>query len=140
MHAQQVAEIGGGRPARILVVEDDDDLRLALAELLEQEGFHVWEASNGNKALALLKTTVHPDVVVLDYRMPGLDGGEVYERLRAQGLDIPVVLITAAASARSLARRHHISHFLGKPFSVEDLLVVIRSAALQSGRASVGTG
>ena len=74
-------------------------------------------------------------VVVLDYRMPGIDGGEVYERLRAQGLDVPVVLITASASARSLARRHRIPHFLGKPFSVEDLLVVIRSAAKQTGRA-----
>ncbi len=80
----------------ILVVDDEQDSRDAVCRFLEKSGHRVFCASNGSEAIALLGTTV-PDSIVLDYRMPDMDGVTVLEVLRSylRWSDVPVVMLTA---------------------------------------------
>lgn len=81
----------------VLVVEDDADTRAAVAELLEDEGFHAVVANNGREALAYLRDHVAPACIVLDLWMPSLDGWSFVSDLRARRMSkIPIVVITAA--------------------------------------------
>ena len=104
--------------ARVLVVEDEGDLRQPLAELLAGAGYEVDTAANGLDALRSARSAP-PDVIVLDLMMPVMNG---WEFLRARGADprlaaIPVVVTSAALGAAPDA-----SHFMGKPFDVDVLL------------------
>ena len=87
--------------ATVLVVDDDDDFRAALAETLEEEGYHVVDARTGDLALALLDDAVKgrtraPDLLVLDLLMPRMSGIEVLQRLRKsrRWASLPVLVIT----------------------------------------------
>lgn len=85
-------------PTRILLVDDDDDLRESLKLLLEMDGFEVTVACNGQEALALLRSGARPSVVLLDLRMPVMDGWQTLEVLGAEGWvpGLPVIVCTSA--------------------------------------------
>jgi two-component system, NtrC family, response regulator AtoC len=93
--------VRGNAKGRILVVDDDPDIRNVLREFLESERYTVQEANSGLKALELLNLPDEelPDLVMLDHRMPELEGTEVLERILEQGIDVPVILMTAVGSA-----------------------------------------
>jgi CheY-like chemotaxis protein len=113
----------------ILVVEDDPNLRAALARILRGEGHDVVEAADGDSALALARTH-GPRMVVLDYAMPGLDGETVLHRLRADLADAAPAAVLLTAGAHQQARAEALGVLgLCKPFQVETLL-----AALAHGR------
>ena len=80
----------------MLVVDDDPDIRELLFTALEDEGFEVVPAANGQEGLAIIRT-FHPDVIILDLMMPTMDGFEFMDQLRGRRgwQDIPVVVITA---------------------------------------------
>jgi len=80
----------------ILVVDDEQDSRDAVCRYLEKQGHRLYCAANGSEAIALLGATV-PDAIVLDYRMPDMDGVSVLEVLRSylRWADVPVVILTA---------------------------------------------
>ena len=84
------------RGRRVLVVDDDDDMRHTLWVLLEQRGWEVEEAPDGETALARSDGT--PDVVVMDFRMPGMNGIEAAQRLREDGYEGPILLYSAYLS------------------------------------------
>ena len=91
----------------VLIVDDDNDVRSALAELLEEEGFSVEGAPNGREALALLRGgTVHPAVILLDLMMPGMDGWDFrHEQMRDPKLAaVPVVIVSASGFSRESIR------------------------------------
>lgn len=111
-------------PRRLLLVDDEHELRQLLAMVLADAGWDVVEAEDGERALESLGGQRF-DVVLLDHRMPGLSGSEVYQRLRAAGDRTPVVLMTAARNVRELARALGVSHFLGKPFDIDELLAIV---------------
>ena len=75
---------------RILIVEDDDAIAKPLADGLEREGFEVTRVATGEEALE----AALPDLVLLDLRLPGMDGTEVCRRLRARS-DVPIIVVTA---------------------------------------------
>ncbi len=118
----------------VLVVDDEPDVRLVTRVILEAAGYDVWEAESGEAALDVLGGEHLPDVLLLDVRMPGIDGWEVLRRVRgAPGLlcDLPVVIFTAdIASAEqapvALADREF---FLSKPFDPDDLVELVGRAA-----------
>lgn len=85
------------RGRRVLVVDDDDDIRHTLWVLLEQRGWEVEEAPDGETALERWDESSH-DVVVLDFRMPGMSGIEVALRMREEGYEGPIVLYSAYLS------------------------------------------
>ena len=113
------------RAMRILVADDEDVLRMLLVEALRDEGLEVVDAADGEDALRLA-TAERFDALVLDHRMPGLTGGEVYEQLKIRGSAAPAILITAAREAAEIGASFGFKHVIAKPFDVEDLLVCLR--------------
>lgn len=113
---------------RILIVDDEPDLRQLLGELLSDQGWSVAEARHGEHALDRLQAERFA-VVLLDHRMPGLSGGEVFSQLRAAGDDTPVILMSAARNVQEIAKAHGIPHFLAKPFDLDELIMVIKATS-----------
>ena len=117
-----------GRAPRpcVLVVDDDAQVRRAMQWALEDEGFEVLPAADGDEALRL--SAEHPpNLVVLDLTLPTLDGYAVARRLRARrGPAVPVLLVTADGQADRKAERAGAYAFLRKPFDVEDFVRAVR--------------
>jgi two-component system, chemotaxis family, chemotaxis protein CheY len=119
-------------PIRVLIVEDDDDIRETLIEVLEDNGFEPSSAANGAEALELLRTgSAFPNVILLDMMMPVLDGwGFRSAQLADPRLsDIPVIVLTAHASIEETARTLGATGFLRKPVRLDPLLDAIRRHA-----------
>jgi CheY-like chemotaxis protein len=113
--------------AHILVVDDERDIRSTVAEMLELEGYEVDEAANGADALEMVERRP-PDVILLDMRMPVLDGWGFAAELRQRGSRIPIVVMTAARDAARWADEIAANGALAKPFAFEDLLRAVREA------------
>ena len=114
---------------RILVAEDETIIRLDLKETLERAGFDVCaEARDGEEAVALARAE-HPDLAVLDVKMPRLDGIEAARRILAER-PLPIVMLTAYGQDELVARAVEAGVFgyLVKPFREDDLLPAIRAA------------
>lgn len=109
----------------ILLADDEANLRLLVRTTLSDPRFRILEASDGKVALELAKAET-PDVIVLDWMMPGLSGIEVAAELREDPLTrgIPIIMLTARGqkSDREQAERLEISSYLVKPFSPLELL------------------
>ncbi len=112
------------RAKRVLVVDDDRDIRELLVELLASEGYEVASAADGRRALAEARAH-RPDVILLDLMMPVMSGWEFrQEQLRDPGLaDIPVVVVTAFEESIDG------TELLRKPFLVEDVLDAVQRLA-----------
>jgi len=114
----------------ILIVDDDSDVRNALSELLEEEGFSVEAAQNGREALARLRTgKVHPAVILLDLMMPGMDGWDFRsEQMRDPRLaSVPVVIVSASGFSReSIRTQFRPAAYVEKPIEKDVLLEAIR--------------
>lgn len=109
----------------ILIVEDDPDTREALQAVLELEGYEVIVAEHGQEALDRIRD-VTPDVILLDMRMPIMDGGTFARTYRQQpGPLAPIIALTAAADAADVATRIGAAACVPKPFGVQDLLRTI---------------
>ena len=114
----------------ILIVDDDNDVRAALSELLEAEGFAVEGAADGRVALARLRAAkVHPAVILLDLMMPGMDGWDFRtEQMRDPKLAaVPVVIVSASGFSReSIETQFRPAAYVEKPIERTELLGVIR--------------
>ena len=118
----------------ILVVDDDAGLRRAVRRVLASQGFEVEVAATGAEALLLLRARAF-DLVVLDVMMPGGDGIEVCERLRAEGDRLPVLMLTArdAVRDRVAGLDAGADDYLVKPFANEELLARVRALIRRTG-------
>ena len=112
---------------RVLVIEDEDRILDFLRRGLTYEGYRVDTAADGPTGMALARETP-PDVVILDWMLPGLDGLEVCRRLRAAG-DVPILMLTAkeAVSDRVQGLDAGADDYLVKPFEFDELLARIRA-------------
>jgi CheY-like chemotaxis protein len=108
----------------VLVVDDDVTIRETVTALLADEGYVVAQAANGMEALACLERQV-PQVVLLDMRMPVLDGWGFVDELRKRNLDLKVVAMTATHNARVWAQEIGATSYLGKPFEPDELLDLV---------------
>ncbi|HTI36474.1 MAG TPA: sigma-54 dependent transcriptional regulator [Vicinamibacterales bacterium] len=119
--------------ARILVVDDEAEIRRSVRMILEYEGHDVQEASSGPEALALVQREP-PDLVFLDIKMPGMDGLEVLQKLRELNDDVPVVIISGHATVTTAVEATKLGafDFIEKPLSSERVLVTIRNALDQT--------
>ncbi len=111
---------------RILVIEDDADVRDALAEALQDAGAQVVVAEDGLDGLERLREGARPSVILLDLRMPRLGGEEFLRQLRGDPRfeHIPVIMMTAGADSASY---HNVLAHLHKPFDLGDLLEIVLS-------------
>lgn len=113
----------------ILVVEDDPALQPLLVALLEDEHYQTLTASTGAEALQQLAVTT-PDLVLLDLRLPDIDGYELCQRIRAsQGPQLPILMLSANRDPRDVIHALHVgaTDYLRKPFDTEELLLEIRA-------------
>jgi DNA-binding response OmpR family regulator len=112
----------GMNPSRILVVDDDDDIRSLLVALFERAGYSVAEAATGRAGLRAMYETP-PDLILLDVGMPELDGWQTLERVRDLS-DVPVVMLTARAGELDKVRglRSGADDYVTKPFGRQELL------------------
>jgi two-component system, OmpR family, response regulator len=112
---------------RILVVDDEPSIVDSVATSLRYEGFDVEEATNGRSALAAAQERT-PDLIVLDVMLPDLDGLEVTRRLRADGIRVPVVFLTArdALDDKLAGLTVGGDDYVTKPFSLAELIARIR--------------
>ncbi|MDA8033861.1 MAG: response regulator transcription factor [Actinomycetota bacterium] len=126
--------------ARVLVVDDEEDLRRALERALVLHGYRVETAADGAGALRLLAAEA-PDALVLDVAMPGVDGLEVCRRLRAAGDRTPVLMLTArdGVDDRVAGLDAGADDYLVKPFALEELLARIRALLRRAGPEDAGT-
>src|SRR5687767_10201174 len=106
---------------RILVADDDAVIREAVTEILEIEGYRVLTAADGLEALRLLRQDP-PALLILDMRMPGLNGWEVAAEMRSLAIDVPILVMTAARDARAWAAEVAASGYLAKPFELQALV------------------
>jgi two-component system response regulator PrrA len=118
----------------VLVVDDDPAIREALDRALRLEGFGVSTRADGPTALATVEEAA-PDVMVLDVMMPGLSGVEVVRRLRADGYDLPICVLSARdeLADRVEGLRAGADDYLVKPFELEELVARLH-ALLRRGR------
>lgn len=113
----------------ILVLEDEKDILQTLAELLQTEGYEVHTARNGKEALNFLEKTSMPDLILLDMKMPVMNGLDfTKEFYRLYDHRAPLLVMTAAADAEKRAQEVKADGFIGKPFDLEELLKKIAIA------------
>ncbi|WP_437809793.1 response regulator [Sorangium sp. So ce1078] len=128
-------------PVRVLLAEDDRELRLLLATALRRDGYEVLEARDANHLLELMGDALvsgsgaPADVVVSDIRMPGRSGLELLAGLRRDDWATPVVLITAFGDPETHAEAYRLGAdaVLDKPLDVDDLRIVVQTLASVRG-------
>jgi two-component system, OmpR family, alkaline phosphatase synthesis response regulator PhoP len=113
---------------RVLVVEDNANLAFGLTRSLESEGYEVEAAEDGLRGYELARTT-NPDLVVLDLMLPGMDGYSILKRLRAEGKDVPVLILTARGEEadKVFGFRLGADDYVTKPFSLSELLARVQA-------------
>jgi CheY-like chemotaxis protein len=114
----------------VLVVEDDVAIRAALCELLEFEGYKVFQAVDGKQALETLKSGLRPDLILLDLMMPVMSGSRFREE---QMIDpaiahIPVVVLSADSNIKNVSEKLRVNRFLRKPVNLDELLATIQQS------------
>ncbi len=126
--------------SRVLVIEDDAAILRGLADNLSFESYEVLTASDGESGLRLLREQ-KPDVVILDLMLPRLNGYEVCRKARAEGLSMPIVMLTARGdeSDRIVGLDLGADDYMTKPFSVRELLARIR-ALLRRAHPAASSG
>ena len=113
---------------KVLVVDDEDILRMLLTDTLEFEGFQVEEAEDGVEALEKIQRNSY-DAILLDYMMPRMTGLELLERLQSLKLTTPIIMLTAKAQQadQDTALAKGASYFVPKPFSPSELVELVKS-------------
>jgi DNA-binding response OmpR family regulator len=126
----------GRQGGKVLVVDDDESVRVLLTRYLEMEGFEVDQVSDGGGALAAIAST-KPDLVLLDLMLPAQDGLDILTRLRRDS-DVPVILLTARGSEadRILGLKLGADDYVVKPFSPGELTARINSVLRRTRSAA----
>ncbi len=116
-------------PKRVLIADDEKNMRWVLGESLAGEGYEVIEATDGKEALAAVEEQ-HPDLMVLDHKMPSPDGMEVLRRIRANGETFPIIMLTAHGNVATAveAMKAGATEYLTKPFDLAELKLRIDKA------------
>ncbi|MEW9500858.1 response regulator [Jeotgalibacillus marinus] len=111
---------------KILIVDDQFGIRILLNEVLNKEGYVTFQAANGHEALAFLKED--PDLVLLDMKIPGMDGIEILKRMKKQRPAIRVVIMTAYGELDMIQEAKDLGALtqVTKPFDIEDIRQVVR--------------
>jgi len=113
---------------KVLVVEDNANLAFGLTRSLESEGYEVEAAEDGVRGYDLARTT-NPDLVVLDLMLPGMDGYTILKKLRSEGKDVPVLILTARGEEadKVFGFRLGADDYVTKPFSLSELLARVQA-------------
>lgn len=118
----------GMKDKKILVVDDEEILRMLITETLEFEGYQIVEAEDGRVGYEKM-IDENFDLIILDYMMPHMTGMDVLEKVYSLELNIPIIMLTAKSQQadRDLAHQYGASHFMAKPFSPAELVRLVQS-------------
>jgi CheY-like chemotaxis protein len=111
----------------VLIVDDYAGTRESLAQLLQMERFEIAVAASGHEALDMLQAGLRPCVVLLDLRMPGMDGWEVFDRMQAHAelRATPVIILSGEPADNERARRVGVREFLEKPAAKSAIVAAV---------------
>lgn len=112
------------RARPILIVDDDAAILETISDILSEEGYQVEHAAGGLQGLAMAEQ-LQPALILLDMRMPQIDGWQFAQALRANGMLTPIVVMTAAQDAARWAEEIAAAAVLAKPFDLADLLEIV---------------
>lgn len=120
--------------AKILIIDDEQDMRFAMRMLLERTGHQVFEAEDGEAALKRLGEE-NVDVALLDMRLPGMDGIQILQRIRAEYPNVPVIMVTGYGNVELADQALELGadHYLSKPFHNKELVNVIHGILKKRG-------
>jgi len=126
---------------KLLLIEDDASMQTALQRALSRRGMEISACTDGRLALAQW-TATQPDVVVLDLSLPGLDGLEVLEQARRQGLSTPVLILTARGTVgdRIVGLNSGADDYLPKPFDLDELEARLRALSRRRVKSTTESG
>jgi two-component system response regulator (stage 0 sporulation protein F) len=111
---------------KLLIVDDQNGIRMLLSEVFSNEGYQTFQAYNGNSAIEIVKQDV-PDLVLLDMKIPGMDGVEILKHIKKINPDIKVIMMTAYGELdmlREAVESGALMHFT-KPFDIDALLYAV---------------
>ena len=119
----------------IMVIDDESSVTIVLDRILTAEGFKVTVANNGSAALDLLNN-VEPDLIMLDIKMPGMDGYQTLEKIRDKYDDVPVIMLTAIPDAASVNKTINLGadDYVRKPFRTAELVARIKVKLRRAGK------
>lgn len=125
------------RPRRILVVEDEEHLAVGIKYNLRAEGYDVETAGDGPAALQLVEQGAPFDLVILDLMLPGMSGYSVCEQLRADGCDMPILILSARTLVEDRTRGFDVGadQYLMKPFDLDELLSRVHNLLVRHSRS-----
>ncbi|NHM30116.1 response regulator [Neobacillus terrae] len=113
---------------KVLIVDDQFGIRILLNEVFQKEGYKTFQAANGLQALDIVKKHA-PDLVLLDMKIPGMDGIEILKRMKVIDPDIRVIIMTAYGELDMIQEAKDlgaITHF-AKPFDIDDIRAAVRN-------------
>ena len=116
-----------GEKRKILIVDDQFGIRILLNEIFQKEGYITYEAANGEQALRIVKNE-HPELVILDMKIPGMDGLDILKHIRRDYDDIKVIIMTAYGELDMIQEAMEygaITHF-AKPFDIDELIEAVQ--------------
>ena len=115
-----------------MVIDDDPDVRGFIVEALEEQGYMVREAADGREGIAEAERET-PDLIVLDFIMPGLSGAEVARHLRDSNPDLPILFVSGYSETDAVKSTAPDAPLLAKPFRAEALQKAVRAAMNPAG-------
>ena len=118
---------------KILVVDDEEDLRTVVTDQLQEQGYDVSSAADGGIAMEMLRSEYF-DLVLLDLKMPNIDGYEVLHYVKQKHPLTKVIILTGFADLKNAldAMGSGADHFVGKPYALSDLLFAIKSVIVDA--------
>ncbi|MBM7645387.1 two-component system response regulator (stage 0 sporulation protein F) [Scopulibacillus daqui] len=117
----------GAENSKILIVDDQFGIRILLNEIFQKEGYKTYTAGNGVQALDIVEKE-EPKLVILDMKIPGMDGLEILKRIKAKNSGIKVIIMTAYGELDMIQEaidNGAITHF-AKPFDIDDVLKAVQ--------------
>jgi two-component system response regulator (stage 0 sporulation protein F) len=117
---------------KLLIVDDQYGIRLLLHEIFKKEGYEVFQAANGFQAIDIVIKDC-PDLVILDMKIPGMDGVEILKRIKEINKDIKVILMTAYGELDIIeeAKKLGALQYFPKPFDIDEIKKVVREHTSQ---------
>jgi len=119
-------------PVSVLVIDDDPDVRGFIVTSLEEQGYRVREANDGREGLRAIEREP-PDLVILDFIMPGLSGADVARRIRSRRADQPILFVSGYSETEAVKRTAPDTPLLAKPFRADALHKAVRGALTIAG-------
>jgi len=124
-----------GEP-KILIVDDQKGIRLLLTEVFRHEGYQTFQASDGKQAVEIMRAE-NPELVLLDMKIPGMDGLDILRRIRAINPEVRIIMMTAYGEldmVKEAARLGAVRHFT-KPFDIDELRDAVNACLKRADEA-----